>query len=444
MKTPIYDFLTAYSERKGVRFHMPGHKGKSFLGIEHLDITEIAGADVLGEAEGIIGESEKNSASLFGTARTLYSTEGSTLAIKTMLSLVVNGESTERPLVLAARNVHKAFVYAAAILDIDVEWIYPETASNLCSCKITPEGVRRAIGSAKRKPRALYLTSPDYLGNICDIQGISEVCHENGIPLLVDNAHGAYLNFLEPSLHPIALGADLCCDSAHKTLPVITGGAYLHISKNADPEFCENAKNAMMTFASTSPSYLCMASLDLCNRYISEGYTERLAATVATVEKTKKELSRLGFATETSEPLKIVVNAASVGYTGVELGSFLRENNIEPEFCDEEFAVLMATCENSESDFKALINALKKIKKREPLTLSYPKLSPAEAVISIRRAVFSKQKSIDVSDAVGKICASPTVSCPPAIPIAVSGELITEETAKALIYYGIDHISVIK
>ena len=444
MNTPIYDFLTAYSERKGVRFHMPGHKGKSFLGIEHLDITEIAGADVLGEAEGIIGESERCAASLFGTAKTLYSTEGSTLCIKTMLSLVSRSESTERPLVLAARNVHKAFVYAAAILDIDVEWIYPETASNLCSCKVTPEGVRRAIDTAKRKPCALYLTSPDYLGSIADIQGISAVCREKQIPLLVDNAHGAYLNFLKPSLHPIALGADLCCDSAHKTLPVLTGGAYLHISKNAPSELAVNAKTAMMTFASTSPSYLCMASLDLCNRYISEDYTERLERTVATVENTKKELSRLGLAIEASEPLKIVVNATSVGYTGEQLCNIFRENNIEPEFCDEQFVVLMATCENSDSDFLALVETVKKVEKREPLALTYPTLPRAEAVVSIRRAVFSKQKKIDVSHADGKICASPTVSCPPAIPIAVSGERITEETVAAFKHYGIEKISVIE
>ena len=151
MNTPIYDFLTAYSERKGVRFHMPGHKGKSFLGIEHLDITEISGADVLGEAEGIIGESERCAASLFGTARTLYSTEGSTLAIKTMLSMAATESRETRPLVLAARNVHKAFIYAAAILDLEVGWIYPAKDSHLCAAGITPDCVKHAIASAKRK-----------------------------------------------------------------------------------------------------------------------------------------------------------------------------------------------------------------------------------------------------------------------------------------------------
>ena len=159
---------------------------------------------------------------------------------------------------------------------------------------------------------------------------------------------------------------------------------------------------------------------------------------------TEAAVSNGGFAVEKGEPLKIVVRAQCSGYTGEELGNALREKNIEPEFCDRDFLVLMATPENSESDFKALTNALKKIKKREPVTLSYPKLSPAEAVVSIRRAVFSKQKSIDVSDAVGKICASPTVSCPPAVPIAVSGELVTRETVAALQYYGIEKISVIE
>lgn len=444
MNTPVYDFVRKYANRQGVRFHMPGHKGKSFLGIEDIDLTEVSGADVLSEAQGIIGESEANAASLFGTAKTLYSTEGSTLAIKTMLCLAARGKREGRPTVLAARNVHKAFIYAAALLDLEVEWIYPDEPSHICACGITPEQVERAILSSRETPCALYLTSPDYLGNRADIKGISAVCKRHGVLLLVDNAHGAYLKFLPEDSHPITLGADVCCDSAHKTLPVLTGGAYLHISKNAPKSFCENAKSTMALFGSTSPSYLTLSSLDLCNRYLCEGYGQRLAECIERVNKTKNTLKRKGFAVETGEPLKIVIRAQGSGYTGEELGNALREKNIEPEFCDREFLVLMATPENSESDFKALTNALKKIKKREPVTLSYPKLSPAEAVVSIRRAVFSKQKSIDVSDAVGKICASPTVSCPPAIPIAVSGERITEETVAAFKHYGIEKISVIE
>ena len=102
----------------------------------------------------------------------------------------------------------------------------------------------------------MYVTSPDYLGGQSDVAALAEVSHRHGVPLLADNAHGAYLRFLSPSRHPMDLGADLCCDSAHKTLPVLTGGAYLHVGRAAPEPFRENARRALALFGSTSPSYL--------------------------------------------------------------------------------------------------------------------------------------------------------------------------------------------
>ena len=122
--------------------------------------------------------------------------------------------------------------YSVGLLDIDVDWLPPSCDSYL-SGGADANSVKEALMSAADLPTAVYLTSPDYLGKISDIKGIAEVCHSLGVLLLVDNAHGAYLKFLEPSRHPIDLGADAACDSAHKTLPALTGGAYLHISKNA-------------------------------------------------------------------------------------------------------------------------------------------------------------------------------------------------------------------
>ena len=212
---------------------MPGHKGKPHLGCEAGDITEIDGADVLYSACGIIDESERNASDLFHTAHTFYSTEGSSLAIRAMLALVREQSADDRPLILAARNAHKAFVYGCALLDLRVEWLYPQQSHHVCDATITPSQLQKRLAEQTEKPCAVYVTSPDYLGNISDIAGLSAVCDAYGVPLLVDNAHGAYLGFLEPSLHPITLGATICCDSAHKTLPVLTGGAYLHVSSKA-------------------------------------------------------------------------------------------------------------------------------------------------------------------------------------------------------------------
>ena len=140
MTTPIADFVKSYAQREISRFHMPGHKGKEMLGCERLDITEIDGADVLYSAGGIIDESECNASELFGTKHSFYSTEGSSLAIKAMLALIKKRTPAgKRTTVLAARNVHKAFIYACALLDIDAEWIYPSQFSHLCECNITPE-----------------------------------------------------------------------------------------------------------------------------------------------------------------------------------------------------------------------------------------------------------------------------------------------------------------
>ena len=304
MKTPIFDFVKRYRETEVSRFHMPGHKGNGFLGCESMDITEITGADVLYHADGIIAESEENATALFGTAHTFYSAEGSTLAIKAMLKLATADCEEAHPLILAGRNAHKAFIYGAALLDLDVEWLYPAEESHLCACEITPAMLRAKLAEMTRKPCAVYITSPDYLGHMADIAGISAVCRAFGVPLLVDNAHGAYLKFLTPSCHPIDLGATMCCDSAHKTLPVLTGGAYLHVAKDAPRSYLADARNALSLFASTSPSYLILQSLDLCNAYLADHYEKKLADMVEHLTRTKNALTDLGFAPEESEPLK--------------------------------------------------------------------------------------------------------------------------------------------
>ena len=122
MDTPICDFIKEYEAKGTSRLHMPGHKGVPFLGCENRDITEICGADELYEAEGIIAASEKNANALFGFGRTIYGTEGSSQCIRTMLFLALQERKnrTERPVILAARNAHKAFLYSCALLDVDV------------------------------------------------------------------------------------------------------------------------------------------------------------------------------------------------------------------------------------------------------------------------------------------------------------------------------------
>ena len=446
MTTPICDFVTSYALSGKVRFHMPGHKGVSIHGAEPLDITEISGAGYLYSDEGIIAESERNASMLFGTERTLYSTEGSSLSIKTMLATAVTTlkKDGERPVILAGRNAHKAFLDAAALIDFDVKWLMPGTDDkNICSCDIAPADVENALAAMPDKPIAVYVTSPDYCGNMLDIEGISRVCREYSLPLLVDNAHGAYLKFLSKSLHPIDLGADMCCDSAHKTLPVYTGGGYLHISRNADTRFVKNAKALMSMFASTSPSYIIMQSLDLCNALLSTTFPTELEEALSKVNTVKNEITEMGYALGGDEPMKITILPGSFGYTGDELAEHLRENDIECEYSDPFALVLMPSVYNSEDDYDRLLFALSLLNKRRAIESKLPALPEPVVAMSIRQAAFSPSRRVNVDDAKGLICGRTAVCCQPSIPLAVSGELITDEIIKFLKRYSIFEIVVL-
>ena len=438
MNSPISDFIEKYEKSVFSRFHMPGHKGKGPVGIEKYDITEIEGADVLSEAEGIIGESEKNLTSLYKSGKSFYITGGSTTAICAMLAMIKRPEE-EKTYILAARNVHKAFVHASALLDIETDWIMPKDSNGILSLNITKEDVEEKLASSDKKYSAVYLTSPDYLGHITDIKGISEVTAKHNIPLLVDNAHGAYLKFLEDSLHPIDMGADICCDSAHKTLPVLTGGAYLHISSIAK-HFIPSAREKIALFSSTSPSYLIMKSMDMCNSYLETDFEKELSDTVGKAEEIKKFIRKKGFCVLESEPLKIVINAAKSGYSGTELAEMMRKEKMEAEFSDEDYLVLMVSPKNSKRDFKRLKKFFEKITVREEKIRSFKALPYPLREMSIREAVFAKSEWTKTEDAEGRICASVTVSCPPAVPVVISGERITKEVKEALLYYGIDKV----
>ena len=442
MNTPICDFVRQYAEKDALRLHMPGHKGTALLGMEQLDITEIDGADSLYEAAGIIRQSEKNAGKLFGS-ETFYSTEGCSQCIRAMLYLAAlqAKQQGRRPLIAAARNVHKSFVSAAALLDVDVLWLYPKEPDSYLSCKLDIDTLEAKL--AAYKPAAVYLTSPDYLGNVADIAGISDVCHRHGCLLLVDNAHGAYLRFLQPSQHPVDLGADICCDSAHKTLPVLTGGAYLHISPNAPALFREQAKNALMLFGSTSPSYLILQSLDAANAYLEDGYCEKLASFIGQVQQLKETLVAHGYTLQGDEPLKLTLSTKPYGYTGKQLAEILLQHGIVCEFSDPDFLVMMVTPQTGEEGLQRLAQALLSIPPKDPITEKPPVFHGCEKAMSIRDAVLAPCETVSAAKSVGRVLAAASVGCPPAVPIVICGERIDEHAAACLAYYGLENCTVV-
>ncbi|MGN1016771.1 MAG: amino acid decarboxylase [Faecousia sp.] len=444
MDTPICDFVREYNRREALRLHMPGHKGVPGLGMEPWDITEIDGADSLYEAEGIIRRSEENAGSLFG-CDTFYSTEGSSQCIRAMLYLaMLHGKNRGRkPLIAAARNVHKTFLSAAALLDLDVLWLMPEKGDSYLSWNMTPEEVDRVLRAAPERPAAVYLTSPDYLGGMADIAGIARVCHDLGCLLIVDCAHGAYLRFLPQSAHPMDLGADLCCASAHKTLPVLTGGAYLHIAASLSQELSGSAKAALALFGSTSPSYLILQSLDRANRYL-EGFPEALAGFLPQAEELRQKLREKGYCLYGVEPLKLTIYPKPAGYTGRELAGELEKRNIVPEFSDPDYLVLMLTPEIGAAGLRRLEEALLEIPFREPIASRPPKPGRGERVKSIREAMLAPAQLLPVSECLDKIWGEASVGCPPAVPIVVSGERIDEAAIACFRYYGVEHCRVLR
>ena len=292
------------------------------------------------------------------------------------------------------------------------------------------------------KPAAVYVTSPDYLGNCLDIAGLAAVCRLYGVPLLVDNAHGAYLKFLRPDLHPLSLGADVCCDSAHKTLPVLTGGAYLHIGKNAPPFFSENADRAMALFSSTSPSYLILQSLDACNAELAEGYGNQLADMVQVLDHLKTKLSQFGYTLLGDEPLKLTVAPKSFGCTGDALHGLLRAQGMECEFSDQDFLTMMFTPDTPEHDIARLETVLLSVPRKPTLNLPPPPLPHPEKALSLRNALLSPSREIPVSQAEGRILTDAHLSCPPCVPIIAWGERIDRNAIRCFQYYGIETCTV--
>ena len=436
ISTPVCDFVRDYAASDPIRLHMPGHKGTGPLGCETLDITEIRGADDLYHPEGILAESEANASRLFGWP-TVYSAEGSSLAIRAMLYLAYT-QAGCKGRCLAGRNAHKSFLHTAVLLDFPIAWLW--AGDNYLSCPVTAETVEKAIGEESEKPFAVYLTSPDYLGNMGDIQGISQVCHKYGVPLLVDNAHGAYLKFLPVSRHPMDLGADLCCDSAHKTLPVLTGGAYFHFR---DAGMAERARQAMALFGSTSPSWLILQSLDAANPCL-ERLPQAIAAIAPHAAALKGALLAHGFTLVGDELLKITVHASFWGYSGEEIAEILEKKNIFCEFADGDFIVFMLSPQNTAEEWELLRESLCALPRKSPITEPSLLRTRPEAVCSPRQAAFAPQETIPAEESLGRVLAAATVSCPPAVPIVMCGERIDKTAMEAFRRCGVAYVTVIK
>lgn len=429
---PLTSFLRNYAASKPLRCHMPGHKGRplpefpALSAVLPYDITEIASADSLFEAEGILLEAEQQTAALYNSVAVCWSAGGSTLCIQAMLAAM----KAENRTVIAARTVHRAFLNACILLDLPVKWVFPERGG-LISGRYALRDFEAALKETERP--CLYVTSPDYTGAMQNIAGLSSLCMQYNAPLLVDNAHGAHLAFLEENLHPMALGADFCCDSAHKMLPALTGGAWLHCREQGK---AAEMKRHMQLFGSTSPSYLIMQSLEAATVYLKNGGAEQMQRCAERAALLREKLPQYQFIGD--DPLHL-----SIAANGLQLAEALRRRGLECEYADKTCLVLLLSPVMEEAEFAVIKQLLSEC---EPLPPEAPPPLPEapEQAVPMRRGALSSWEMVKLSEAEGRICGPVQVPCPPAVPIAVSGERLNREWLALMGFYGIDAVAVMK
>lgn len=448
----VYDMLQKYLSKGRVSFHTPGHKGHAGLiaGLASLscDLTELPETASLFDGGDAIEQAERLAAEAFGSALTLFSAGGCTLCIQTMLKLAAAGGRA-----VFARNCHKSAVNAAALLGITPVWAWPTGEFGQVTA--------RDIEDALKEPdiRAAYITSPDYYGNIADIKGISRLCVEAGVPLVVDNAHGSHLGAF--GLHPLQLGADMSADSCHKTLPVLTGGAMLHIGRAGEPVEFDRAmaKAAMAFFGSTSPSFPIIASLDLARDWWARAGAQAYRLTAEAVEDLRQAAERAGTPALNGsgrDPARFTLDLRGTGADGVEAAEFFRERGCEPEYADSGFVVFIITPFNTPDHLHLLCGAVRDLpvqirrgrfirrKKRDDLYLCAGGVERPKAGISLREALLLPCETVDTLSAAGRISAAAVGLCPPGIAAVVPGERISAEMAERLDCQGIKKVVVVK
>lgn len=448
-QAPLYRAVAEYVERCPARFHTPGHKGSLASPLAELmgralpfDVTELPGTDSLYQPAGAILAAERLAARAAGAGGTLMSAGGATLCLQGMIGAAAGRGGHE---MILARNSHRSALNAVALLGLEPIWVWPRpfAGSALPGC-IHPADVAAAL-RAHPGAAAVLVTSPDYYGVMSDIAAIARECRRFDVPLLVDNAHGAHLLCLDGGArHPLRLGAWMTCDSAHKTLPVLTGGAWLHLREAG---MAAPARASMALFGSTSPSYLILLSLDIARAWMEREGPAAFAALRERVAGVRELCASLGFFTPPDavfDPVRLTLDAASVGRTGAAAARLLRESGVEPEMSDGRHVVLLPAPFQPEEDFERLSRALRRLPAGRPLPLP---LAPAErpvAAMPAAEALRASAEMLETARAAGRVAAEACCPCPPGVPPVAPGERITENLSAELKSYGIDCVKVVK
>lgn len=450
MEESLFNKLKDYSLSKTIPFHMPGHKrsaGYDYLnGLgAHMDLTEIEGFDNLHDPSGILKEGMELLAQLYGSKRSFYLINGSTGGILAAVRCAVPFSGK----VIMARNCHKAVYNAVELVGAVPVYMDPPTDEAFGFCLDVPaENVERLL-EAHPDTAAVIVTSPTYDGVVSDIAAIASLCHAKGIPLIVDEAHGAHLGFLDNEVQSaVTLGADIVIQSFHKTLPSLTQTAVAHICG----ELIDPGRYAaeLSVFETSSPSYLLMASLDGCVRLLSdadkrEDFFRRWRVIAEYAEERLSGLAGICVFGRNVLPERRIPGydrsklAISVcGMDGPALGAYLRGFHMEPEMISARYVLLMTGADTAKGDIDALVEVLSRIDADEiGAKASLGQLNGFSRERIMMKTPFEvrceekEQVTLDQIKA-GAVSADYVFAYPPGIPIVVPGEVITEEVKRAL------------
>lgn len=499
----LYDELVRYCGSDAYPFHMPGHKRR--LGQLNdpfsFDITEIDGFDNLHHAEGILLEAEKRAARLYGAEETHFLVNGSTAGILS----AIGAATTAGGRLLMMRASHKAAYHAVAAGGLTAHYLSGlcgGSASHIrlvggfgkktssdgtepgrsqtdglteldCGQPADPAEVERALAEDPRI-QAVYITSPTYDGIVSDVRAIAEIAHRNGIPLIVDEAHGAHFGMHE--IFPessVKLGADLVIHSVHKTLPSLTQTALIHVQGKLVSR--RRLREMLDICQTSSPSYVLMASIDQCIRMLESRGRElfdRLAENLRWFYTAVADLSSISCIV-TDDPSKILLRPA--GHEAGELYDVLWQTwHLQPEMLSRSYVLMLSSIGDDEEGFRRLSEALHQIDRswstvgspptvgkaampegdrRKPVgigeqeeqealsAVTGPEASremagsadrPAEhargsfpeAVMTIRKAQDSAQERILLAASAGRVSGEYLYLYPPGIPLITPGERI--------------------
>ena len=428
---PMYEMLSAAAGRAS--FHMPGHKGKAPFGpvdMYALDTTELPLTDDLYAPERGVAQAQLLYAEAVVAAKTLLLTNGSTSGNHVMLQLYAREGDT----VLLPRNAHMSAVNGCILGGLKVRWLpLSMTADGLCY--IRAEDVIASM-DANPEAKVVLLTRPDFYGSCIDLERVVEAAHARNIRVVVDEAHGAHLPWMQGMKSAGACGADAWVQSVHKTLPALTGAAALHLAHGDDHT---RALTLLRREQSSSPNFVMLMTIDDARAYMEDCGTERLTAVSAAADEVRRMLPALGYADAhegwrdtglTFDPTRLVIDAPQGGKA---LAAALRERGIDAEMYDLRRVVFILSAMDDAADVLAIGEALKDIPAIPADIPALPMITAIpERAMEVRPAVMADCERVPLADCTGRIAATTAGLYPPGIPLVCPGEIVPEEVVSRL------------